>query len=490
MLSGSIYGSIQNRKEGDFVGKISAFYTMPHPPIIVPEVGKGEEAAIRETSDAFDAVSVEIAGIRPDVIVIVTPHGPLFRDAVALSCEKEIRGDLSRFGAPDVAFQAEIEVSLTERIIHLAEQEGIPSVRMTEQAVKRYGVRYELDHGVMVPLSFINKRYMDYRLVHITYGLLPKLQLYRFGMCIAKAVEESCLSAVFIASGDLSHRLTKDGPYEYSPYGEKFDREIISLLREGNVPGVFHMDPVTVEKAGECALRSYYVLLGAMNEYDFTGHPLSYQGNFGVGYLVMSFTLRKGSGDTLGRLIREEEERYHSKRMEEDPYVRLARESLTHYILHGSYMQPPDYVTDEMKTNKRGVLVSIHKDGELRGCIGTIEPVTDSIAQEIIRNAVEAGIYDPRFPSVEEEELKELDFSVDVLTKPEKTSKAGLDPKKYGVIVRNGYRSGLLLPDLEGVDTVEEQLRIALRKAGIALGSPYTMERFEVIRHKGENNDT
>jgi MEMO1 family protein len=134
---------------------------------------------------------------------------------------------------------------------------------------------------------------------------------------------------------------------------------------------------------------------------------------------------------------------------------------------------------------KAGVFVSLKKHGELRGCIGTILPTTNSIAQEIMQNAVSAGTGDPRFHPVEEHELEELQYSVDVLMSPESIEGAHqLDVKKYGVIVRSGYKSGLLLPNLEGVDTVEEQLDIVLQKAGISKGESYKMERFEVIRHK------
>lgn len=473
------------------MGKISAFYAVPHPPIIVPAVGRGGERAIKDTADAFDKVSAEIASIEPDVLIIITPHGPLFRDAIALSCDNEISGDLSRFGARSEVFTAEIDVSLTKNIISLAEEEpgSLSTVQITKSSSRQFGVSYELDHGTMVPLHFINKKYKEYKLVHITYGLLPKLQLYKFGMLIKKAVEESSKNAVMIASGDLSHKLTKDGPYEYSPYGEKFDREIISLLSEGNVVDIFNMDPITIENAGECALRSYYILLGAMNDYEFKGRRFSYQGNFGVGYLVMSFDVNKTDRDTFNQLQQQQEDKYQLRLKEEDPYMRLARESLTHYVIHGKHISKiPSYVTDEMKKLKRGIFVSISKNSELRGCIGTIQATTDSIAREIIRNAVEAGMFDPRFPSVEEDELKQLEFSVDVLGKPEKAVKADLDPKKYGVIVRSGYKSGLLLPNLDGVDTVEEQLDIALRKAGISPNSSYIIERFEVIRHKGEKH--
>jgi AmmeMemoRadiSam system protein A len=145
----------------------------------------------------------------------------------------------------------------------------------------------------------------------------------------------------------------------------------------------------------------------------------------------------------------------------------------------------PKNLPKEMLQAKAGVFVSLKKHGELRGCIGTISHTTDNIAQEIMRNAISAGTGDPRFFPVQEDELDELQYSVDVLMKPEAIDSVDqLDVKRYGVIVRSGYKSGLLLPNLEGVDTVEEQLEIVLQKAGIGRNENYKMERFEVIRHK------
>lgn len=465
------------------MGKISAFYTLPHPPIVIPEVGKGEEEKIQNTTDAFNEVAREIALKAPDTIIIITPHGPLFNDAIALSYMKNIKGNLGGFAAPEVKFNLSIDLPLTQKIVQYAGKEDIISVLMTKDTAKTYDMALELDHGTMVPLYFINKKYKNYKLVHITYGLLPKMQLYKFGMCIKKAVEDSDTNAVLIASGDLSHMLTDDGPYGYSPYSAKFDNELISLLKDGDVSGIFSMDKTTIEKAGECGLRSYYIMLGAMNGYDFKGNLLSYEGTFGVGYSIMSFSTKESNINTYEILIDQNRKRFKQKTDSADPYLRLARESLTHFLMNGEYMDIPSYATGNMLRLKRGVFVSLKKEGQLRGCIGTVFPTTDNIAEEIIKNAVEAGLYDSRFISVTEDELEDIDFSVDVLTEPEETTKEELDPKKYGVIVRRGHKSGLLLPDLEGVDTVDEQLSIALQKGGISQDKDYTIEKFEVIRH-------
>jgi AmmeMemoRadiSam system protein A len=168
-----------------------------------------------------------------------------------------------------------------------------------------------------------------------------------------------------------------------------------------------------------------------------------------------------------------------------DIYVDLAGKSLETYLRTGEKMAAPDGLPDELAVRRAGVFVSLKKRGGLRGCIGTIEPVRSNIAEEIIENAVSAGTRDPRFPPVTAEELAELDVSVDVLEEPEPIDSTGrLDVLRYGVIVSSGRRHGLLLPNLEGVDTPEHQVAIALQKAGIRPGEPYEMARFRVVRHK------
>lgn len=165
--------------------------------------------------------------------------------------------------------------------------------------------------------------------------------------------------------------------------------------------------------------------------------------------------------------------------------VALAKESLKHYMSSGSYLKAPDGSLPSELANPAGAFVSLKKNGQLRGCIGTILPTQANAAQEIIRNAVSAATEDPRFPPVTASELTELDISVDILGAPEKIeSMATLDPAKFGVIVRRGHRSGVLLPDLEGVDTVAAQVEIACRKAGIDPADQYELFRFQVVRYR------
>jgi AmmeMemoRadiSam system protein A len=165
-------------------------------------------------------------------------------------------------------------------------------------------------------------------------------------------------------------------------------------------------------------------------------------------------------------------------------FTELARQSIEAYVREGKTIDLPKPLPPEL-SEKAGVFVCVKKHGELRGCIGTYLPACDSIGTEIIMNAISAASRDPRFSPVREEELEDLTYSVDVLSCPERVDDISLlDPKKYGIIVMSGYRRGLLLPDLEGVDTVEEQLRIAKMKAGISPEEVVEIYRFEVKRYQ------
>ena len=166
------------------------------------------------------------------------------------------------------------------------------------------------------------------------------------------------------------------------------------------------------------------------------------------------------------------------------PLVKLAKDAVESYVRHGRILNPPQQLTPEMK-ERAGVFVSLHRRGELRGCIGTFEPLKSDVTQEIIANAISSATRDPRFLPVEADELDDLEYSVDILNSPEPVSDTDqLDPEKYGVIVESGFRRGLLLPDLEGVDSVEEQIRICRLKAGIARDEAVNLYRFEVRRFR------
>ena len=188
----------------------------------------------------------------------------------------------------------------------------------------------------------------------------------------------------------------------------------------------------------------------------------------------------------MKNLIKEAKDQIDKINNNEDAYIRLARKSLEEYILYGGVMDIyNDDIPKEMVENQAGVFVIIKQYGQLRGCLGTTEPIRKNIAEEIAYNAIGAGTRDPRFFPVKKEELDSLEYFVDVIKEPEPVQSIDqLDVKKYGIIVSCNSKTGILLPDLEGINTPKEQVSIALQKAGIREAEPYNMKRFEVIRHQ------
>ncbi|MBQ6410604.1 MAG: AmmeMemoRadiSam system protein A, partial [Atopobiaceae bacterium] len=229
---------------------------------------------------------------------------------------------------------------------------------------------------------------------------------------------------------------------------------------------------------------------GALDRTAVRAELLSYEGPFGVGYGVAAFVPAGEEGADESRDLLAQWKAWRAgdladRKSAEDPYVQLARASLEAYVRERRTIRPPADTPSELLGRRAGCFVSLKIDGQLRGCIGTIAPVRASLAEEICANAISAGTHDPRFAPVGEDELDDLVYDVDVLGEPEPVASADeLDPARYGVIVSCGSRRGLLLPDLDGVDTVEDQVSIAARKGGIDLRyDDYRLERFEVVRH-------
>jgi AmmeMemoRadiSam system protein A len=472
------------------MNNIKGAFIFPHPPIIVAEVGKGNEIEAQNTIKAAQEAARRIAELKPETILIITPHGNMLSDALTISGDSILHGNFENFGTSQVNLNFDNDLELVEEILDMLEDSDVIAIPLDKEVRKDYRFTDELDHGALVPLYFINKNYQRFKLVHITYSMLPHHEHYEFGMTIRKAIEKLNRNTVIICSGDLSHKLTKDAPAGYNPKGKEFDLQYIDIVKQGDVNRLLNMDCDLTEGAGECGLRSTVIMYGILDGCEPKGEILSYEGPFGVGYCVAQLHLNctsniGGKSEILEQYMDEKKKKIEKMRRDEDAYVVLARLTLENYIKGNKQHSIPDDLPREMLQDRAGVFVSLKKHGELRGCIGTISPTTDSVAQEIAQNAVSAGTGDPRFFPVEMDELDELQYSVDILMPPAAIEDANkLDVKKYGVIVRSGYKSGLLLPNLEGVDTVEEQLDIVLQKAGISKGESYKMERFEVIRHK------
>lgn len=465
-------------------------FAVPHPPLIIPGVADGRERGIAATVAAYEEVGRRIAELDPDTLVISSPHATLYRDYFQISSGPGARGSFAQFGAPQAAYSARYDTELIDALVKGCRRAGIAA-----------GTDYErdsrLDHGTMIPLHFVGRfARRDPAVVRIGLSGQSAGEHYRLGMQVQRAARELGRRVVYVASGDLSHKLVAEGPYGYVAEGPRFDELVTGAFAKGDFLALLTVDPSLAERAAECGLRSFQMMAGALDRTSVTAELLSYEGPYGVGYGVAAFLPQGAEGADESRALLEAYEAWRTddlarRKAAEDPYVQLARASLEAYVRDGRRVRPEEaaaagHVPQELRDRRAGCFVSLKVDGQLRGCIGTIEPTRASLAEEICANAISAGTRDPRFSPVRAVELGDLVYDVDVLGAPEPVSSPDeLDPVRYGVIVSCADgRRGLLLPDLDGVDSVDEQLRIAARKGRIDLDQDEVrLERFEVVRH-------
>ncbi len=454
---------------------------VPHPPLIVPEVGKGDEKVIEETTRAYEKAADFVAELKPDTIVLSSPHVVMYGDYLHICPGDSAGGNLRQFNAPETGMFLDYDTELRDRITELCDEMSFPAGTKGERSP-------ELDHGTMVPLYFILKKYKDFRLVRLGISGISLPEHYRLGMMIKKAAEELDRRVLYVASGDLSHKLQAHGPYGFDEKGPEYDEKIMDVMGSGEFDRLFGFDPELLDRAAECGHRSFVIMAGAFDRTSLKIEKLSHQDVTGVGYGICTYLAEKpdDSKAFLDKWYFDRKEKLEMRKRSEDEYITLARQTIDTFVKEGRVIKMPSGLPSEMTEKRAGAFVSIHKEGALRGCIGTILPVCDNIAEEIISNAISASTRDPRFSPIRPDELPFLEISVDILNEPEEIdSEKELDVKRYGVIVTKGMKRGLLLPNLDGVDTIEEQVAIAKQKAGIPVQEKdVRLERFEVTRHE------
>lgn len=252
----------------------------PHPPIMVPEVGLGEVRKVEASSEALRALAGDIIDAEPRTIVVMSPHSPVNPDAFLIQSETKMSGSFSQFRAGQVRLEAPGDERLAALIEESATKRGLPIARRGE-GDPGSGV---LDHGVLVPLYFLAPP--EYMLVCLSINFLGYREHYAMGMAMREAVESYGRPVVFIASGDLSHRLTRDAPAGYEKEAHYFDEKIVEIFNDGDFSKLRSLDPRLVALAGECGLRSIFALAGTVDGQSVESEVLSYEGPFGVGYMV------------------------------------------------------------------------------------------------------------------------------------------------------------------------------------------------------------
>jgi AmmeMemoRadiSam system protein A/AmmeMemoRadiSam system protein B len=431
----------------------------PHPPIMVPEVGRDSISSVMDSIEAMAELTKRIIDSGAETVILISPHAPLEVDSFVAYEGPEVTGDFSNFNAPEISFTAPVDEELLSSIRKAAGFQNFEVTALRE---------HELDHGTAVPLYFLQRHGFHGKVVTLGYSFLSNEDHLRFGTSIRNAVEEVGRRAAFVASGDLSHRLKPHAPAGYNPEAHVFDDRVVEALRSNAPQRIVEIDYNLRKLAGECGYRSILVAIGASSALPQSCEVLSYEAPFGVGYLVAQLTNQ-------------------AKRAVQDVEITipvLARSAVETYVRSGDVFAPSKSIAGFLASPAPCFVCLKTLDGELRGCIGTIEPARETLAEEVVANAISAAMNDPRFDPVKAEELSNLRYSVDVLFPAEPAAMKDLDPAIFGVIVedQSGTRRGLLLPDIPGIDNAEQQVEIATRKAGIGRDEPVQLSRFKVER--------
>lgn len=457
---------------------ILASYVLPHCPVAVKEIARGQERYVNKTVQAFEEVGKQIASLEPDTIVIASPHAESYSDYFQIADGETVTGSFAGYGAPQVRFRFHYDDLLRKEITRIA-------------ASRKFPAGYEgaedssLDHGTMVPLYFVNRFYSNYKIVRLGLSGLSYLDHYLMGEIIQDAAKSANERVVFIASGDMSHCLAKDGPYGYREEGERYETLLNKNLKSANFGDLLRMDKALITRAKECGHRVFALLAGTLDRKSITTTFYSHEAPFGIGYGVYGYLVNGDDGSrAIGDLyVSKTKLDVEKKKASADGYAKLAYLTLEQYLKHekDKRVQVPLNLTSD----KAAVVVSIFKFGTLRARFGNQVPLEHNLASEIIQATIKAARSDTFFDSIEASELPFLSISVDVLSPLEPiASEKQLDVNKYGVVVKGKEKTGFALPSLPAVDSVEKQIRIAKRDAGISKTERVSLLRFTVSHHE------
>lgn len=255
----------------------------PHPPLIIPTIGGSEIEKVIDTVLAMKKLAVDLAEAKPETVIIISPHSPCSIKEMSVAGEDELTGHFGNFGDWKTELNFSLDQNLRDRILEVAESNNIP-IRLAEFN--------PLDHGILVPLYYLTSQNSNFKIVPIAFSYLSPQDHVKFGQKINEIISSSSKNIALIASGDLSHALTADAPAGYSIMGKSFDQEVVKLIKKNKISDLINLKADLVESAAECGWRSFLILAGALQSYKHQAEVLSYEGPFGVGYLVAKFIIK------------------------------------------------------------------------------------------------------------------------------------------------------------------------------------------------------
>lgn len=257
----------------------------PHPPIIIPEIGGSRVGDAEKTVKGMKDLVRQMKETAPEIVLVITPHGRIAAEGPTIQTGRELSGNFGQFGFPDINVSLKTDRKLVDLIVEESANGYLHPLLLADKDPVLQGGS-SLDHGAMVPLYYLQQAGLEIPGVHITYSFHPLEQIYNFGRALKQAVEKRGKKVAVLASGDLSHRLTRSAPAGYNSRGAEFDRQLVEYIRNGEVEKILNFDQQLIEEAGECGLSSFVMALGMLDGENFNSEIISYEGPFGVGYLV------------------------------------------------------------------------------------------------------------------------------------------------------------------------------------------------------------
>jgi MEMO1 family protein len=426
----------------------------PHPPIIIPQVGRGREKESQVTVEAMKKFASRFMATSPDLLVLLSPHSPRRRNSFGYWPGPKLKGDLSQFTAPHAKLTLPNDLPFMKQLSQAGKKQGMALWPIDEKG---------LDHGAMVPLYYLWDAGWWGPTIVLGLSYPGETHLDALGKALSEVIAHETRRIALIASGDMSHCLSPDAPGGYCPEGKQFDQAFVRKLKDRQYEKVHQLDENLVANAGQDVLETTEVVLKTLGYNKEQGEVLSYEGPFGVGYTVAIFREapvkdKQGNGKQLLQLARETVEAYVKKEEVPNPQI-----------------PPNGYLK-----RQAGAFVTVwRKDGSLRGCIGVLQPTEDNLMKQVVDRAIAVADYAYGGPIVPEE-LDNLTYEVSILhpSEPVKSTDE-LDPSKFGVIVHDDHgRRAVLLPGIKSITSIEEQLGFVRKKAGIPEGTPVKYERF------------
>lgn len=477
-------------------------FVIPHAPRLLPEIGGIESLEYEQTMNAILEMSLRISELKPDTVVLISPHGASYGNYFFITSGKRAKGYI---GSPETTntladyyvrlrpnhfAPVKIEIQLDEEFIFMLEA-------LTKKDSFPAGLegskRKNLDVGTIVPLYYLNMFITDYCLVRCSTSRLSAFEHYQFGQYLSQVSSNLNRRTVVIASSDLSHRHDPDSEYGYSNKSTEFDTTVVESLREGNFFKLMTIDGKEREKVGECGINPLLVMAGSLDKKMIKVNIASYQKEFGVGHCVAQCKI---TGESNSRRFKSKyknwiKERAKKSKKIENLYARVARFALETYVRTDyEVTKENDLLRSLIQEDKKlatkkalPIFVTLRKGGHLRGSFGRMVPKKELFIDELLDNAVAAGYEDMRFEHVRQHELEEIEYEINVVKERGVLNSIDqLDPREQGVYVytQKKKKEGIMLPDQNSAITPKSLLGLALKKGKIEPIERYSVEYFTV----------